>query len=98
MNTKFIDELSTRVYDDISVIIISDFEHFGIPISSESIIVSHIKHNLGRYVTPEEHEQYLIENLGSLKIDDACTLLTKLAIHMAALEVIIRLKKRLLDN
>jgi hypothetical protein len=98
MNTSFIDELSKRVYDKIGEKLLRDLQVFGIQLPDEKGLANYIRFDYADYVSPEEHDQYLIDNLGDFNNDDANSLMIDLAIHMAALGVLIKIRKELTNK
>jgi hypothetical protein len=98
MNTKFIDDLSLRIYDDLGEKFIRDYLTNGLPLPDEKELAYYITNAMGIYVSPDEQKQYLLDNLGDFADEDVNSLMIRIAIRIATLNVRMRIRKELTNK
>jgi hypothetical protein len=95
MNTNFIDELSFRVYDNLGEKFLREYQLFGTQLPDENELANYIGLAIDMYVSPDEKKQYLIDNLGEFDDEDVNSLMIRIAVRMAALDVHMKIRNAL---
>ena len=87
--TNYINELSLRVYQGIGEQQLQDFFIDAKPLMNMDELAVHITEKLGNYLSKEEQDQLVSDNLGGIVIDDEELKFSvvKLGIQLAALNV-----------
>ncbi len=98
MKTNLITELSLRIYNKIGKQQLLNLLIEGLPLITNDELIQHIQDNFDEYLTKEEQDELIIENIYHVENEKVNQLMTRLAIELAACYVLETIEKILSAN